>query len=124
MASLATVDWEHARLQLTPTLRMRIVTTNCAELWSALGSDGAAPPASLRLATPVALTVWREELSPRFLSVSAEEHQALVMAGDGIAFGSICELLIDDDRDADAVAALAGAMLARWMGEGVLIGVA
>lgn len=119
MASLAGIDWDTARLHLAPTLVMRSVATNCAELWGAL-ADGE-PPASQNLDTPVALTVWRHDLQPRFQSVSPEEHQALTMARDGIAFGPICEHLVTPKRDEPAVAALAGAMLRRWITEGVLV---
>jgi hypothetical protein len=110
VASLADVDWETARLHLVPTLAIRPVTTNCAALWSALTDDSPEPPAAEMLDRPVMLTVWRHDLMPRFHSVSDDEHQALVMAQDGIAFGSICAALTGEQED--------GA------GEGVLVAVA
>jgi hypothetical protein len=124
MASLANVDWDAARLYLVPTLAMRPVTTNCAALWSALSDDNPEPPAAEMLDRPVMLTVWRHDLMPRFHSVSDEEHQALIMAQDGIAFGAICEVLTGDEEDGAAVAERVGAMLGRWIAEGVLVAVA
>ncbi len=121
--ALTDIDWDTAQLHLAPTLVMRTVSTNCAELWRALADDQAPPPACLLLPAPVALTVWRQDLSPRFLSVGSDEHMALTMAADGVAFGPICEQLVNDDRDAAAVSALAGTMLARWIADGVLVGV-
>jgi hypothetical protein len=124
MASLADVDWETARLRLVPTLAMRAITTNCAALWGALTDDNPEPPAAEMLDRPVMLTVWRHDLMPRFHSVSDEEHQALMMAGDGIAFGAICAALTGEQEDGAAVAERVGAMLGRWIAEGVLVAVA
>jgi hypothetical protein len=123
MASLTDVDWETARLQLVPTLAMRPVTTNCAALWGALTEDNPEPPAAEMLDGPVMLTVWRHDLMPRFHSVSDEEHQALIMAQDGVAFGAICAALTRKQEDGAGVAERIGAMLGRWIAEGVLVAV-
>lgn len=121
LASLADVDWDAARLHLAPTLVMRPVTTNCAALWGALADDNPAPPAVEISAHPVLLTVWRHDLMPRFHSVSAEEHKAIMMAQSGRSFGEICARLGEGSDDDAAVAARAGAMLGRWIAEGVLV---
>ena len=120
---LADIDWDTACLTLVPTLRMRRVTTNCAPLWSALDDDHPDPPDPVILDDPVVLTVWRHDLQPRFATVSDLEHQALVMAGDGIALGPICEALVAEGRSAEVVAADVGAILGRWIAEGVLVAV-
>ena len=69
------------------------------------------------------LTVWRHDLMPRFHSVSDDEYEALVMARDGISFGAICTRLGEGSDDETAVAERIGAMLGRWIAEGVLVAV-
>jgi hypothetical protein len=123
IAGLAEVDWDAARLHLAPTLVMRPVTTNCAALWGALTDDNPQPPAAEVSEQPVMLTVWRHDLMPRFHSVSDEEHEALLMAQNGLSFGAICARLGESNDDETAVAERAGAMLGRWISEGVLVAV-
>lgn len=123
VTSLAEVDWDAARLHLAPTLVMRSVTTNCAALWGALTDDNPEPPAAEISEKPVMLTVWRHDLMPRFHSVTDEEHEALVMARDGVPFGAICARLAEGAEDEADVAERAGAMLGRWITEGVLVAV-
>jgi hypothetical protein len=123
VASLADVDWDAARLHLAPTLLMRSMKTNCAALWGALTDDNPEPPAAELLPEPMVITVWRHDLMPRFHSVSHEEHQALRMALDGLAFGPMCQALTSADEDAGKAAERMGAMLGRWIAEGVLVAV-
>lgn len=123
MASLAAVDWDHAVLCLAPTLAWRKIGTNVAALWHALDAEGVAPPPAELLDSPAFLTVWRHALMPRFHTVAINEYRALVMAADGMAFGAICAALAEGNQDPDATASLAGAMLGRWIAEGVLVGV-
>lgn len=123
VATLAQVDWEAARLQLAPTLVWREIATNVAALWHALDTESDSPPAAELLAVPAILTVWRHGLMPRFHTVTTDEHRALTMARDGMSFGQICALLTADRDDPDEAAALVGAMLGRWIAEGVLTAV-
>lgn len=122
-ASLADIDWDTAQLLLAPTLVMRSVTTNCAALWGALNDDNPQPPTAEKSDQPVMLTVWRHDLMPRFHSVTDEEHEALLMAHNGDSFGAICARMGEGSDDEIAVAARAGAMLGRWIAEGVLVAV-
>ena len=123
LAGLAGIDWDSACLHLAPTLVMRPVKTNCAALWSALTDDNPQPPAAEISDRPVMLTIWRHDLMPRFHSVTDEEYEALLMAHNGISFGVICARLGEGSDDETAVAARAGAMLGRWIAEGVLVAV-
>jgi hypothetical protein len=45
------------------------------------------------------------------------------MASQGVSFGAICARLAEGSDDETAVAERAGAMLGRWIAEGVLIAV-
>jgi hypothetical protein len=121
-ASFAEIDWEDALLRIAPTMSVRRLTTNAAAIWSALAS-GSEPPAPLRLDRPAAVVVWRQEFSPRFLTVSDSERHALGLAMAGLPFGDICSELRDDFPDDEAATVFVGAMLARWLAEGVIVGV-
>lgn len=119
-AALGEVDWDTARLVLAPTLVWQKVRTNVATLWHALADGDAAPPAAEVLAVPLVLTVWRDGLMPRFQTVTRPEHSALMLAMNGVPFGEICETLAARQPDPEEVASQAGAMLGRWIAEGVL----
>lgn len=123
LARLADVDWDTAILHLAPTLVMRAIGTNVAALWHALDAGDNAPPAAQLLDEPAILTVWRHGLMPRFHIVTVHEHRALMLARDHVAFGPICERLAEDSGDPDQAATLTGAMLGRWIAEGLLIAV-
>jgi Putative DNA-binding domain len=122
-AKLAETDWDNAQLHITPTLTMRPITTNVGALWGALEDEEADPPKAHLLDAPEILTVWRQDLAPRFQCVSELEGQALALAIAGASFGGICsELGSDADNEAE-FAAFAGAMLGRWISDDVLIDV-
>lgn len=123
-AKLAEADWDNAALRIAPTLVMRTVTTNVAELWGALADDEANPPTAYLLDIPEILTVWRQDLAPRFQSVSQLEGAALTLAMKGASFGHICSELGKDTDDEAEFAQYAGAMLGRWIDDAVLIDVA
>ncbi|WP_033923979.1 HvfC/BufC N-terminal domain-containing protein [Sphingomonas sp. 35-24ZXX] len=124
VTALATQDWDAATLELAPTLVWREIRTNVATLWHALETACDDPPAAELLDGPAVLTVWRHGLMPRFQTVTANEHRAMLLAEAGMAFGLICEMLAASHDDPDAAAAVAGSMLGRWIAEGVLVGVA
>jgi hypothetical protein len=123
MAPLVDVDWDNAPLRLVPTLATREVRTNVAALWGGLNEEGDTPPAAELLDEEVILTVWRHDLMPRFHTVSPDEARALALAASGASFGEICTALAADGGDGDQLAMRAGAMLGRWIEEGVLAGV-
>lgn len=121
-ASLGEIDWEDALLRIAPTMSVRRLATNAAAIWSALAAK-TEPPAPLRLDSAAAVTVWRQGFSPRFLTVSDSERHALGLAMAGLPFGDICDELTEDFPDDEAATAFVGAMLARWLAEGVVVGV-
>ena len=120
-ASLASIDWEHARLRLAPTFAMRSAATNAVAIRSALAA-GDTPPPARSLDRPSAITVWRQGLSPRYLTVGEIEHRALLQAADGATFGDICRQIAADMPEADQAMTTAGGLLGRWIADGVLVG--
>ena len=119
--ALSSIDWDHAILCFAPTLRMRSISTNCAAIWTAL-SEKNAPPAAARLHAPTALRVWRKELSPHFRAVDSIEQHVLLMACDGASFAAICTAIADRTDPARAPE-VAGALLASWLQDGLIIAV-
>ena len=119
--ALTDIDWDHAILRILPTLRMRSISTNCAAIWTAL-SERNAPPAATRLHAPTALRVWRKDFSPHFRAVDSIEQQALTMACDGASFAAICSAIAAGMEPANAPE-VAGALLAGWLQDGLIIAV-
>jgi hypothetical protein len=116
---LAEVDWDRAILNLVPTLRMRSIATNCAAIWTAIANDET-PPSAAILNEPVALRVWRLNLSPHFRSISILEQKALNMAVERIPFALICDALAEDPAEVD-ISGMIGAWLASWLQDGLLV---
>jgi hypothetical protein len=119
--ALLNIDWDHAILRLVPTLRMRSISTNCAAIWTALSAKNA-PPAAARLNAPTALRVWRKDFSPHFRAVDSIEQHVLLMACDGARFAAICTAIADRTEPARAPD-VAGALLAGWLQDGLIIAV-
>jgi hypothetical protein len=113
---LADINWDSVSLQLHPTLQMTNISTNSAAIWTAL-SAGEKPPAPLPLPAPAAMRVWRKELSPRFRTIKPVEHSALRLAISGASFATICSMIGDPPERA-------GALLATWLQDGLIIAVA
>jgi hypothetical protein len=122
-ATFGDIDWEEAVFTLAPTLALRVVATNVAALWNAM-AEGETPPPSALLDAPRALAVWRRELSPMFRSLDEPERAALDLARAGATFGDVCAMLAADCPDPADAAAAAGGMLARWLADEIVVGVA
>jgi hypothetical protein len=118
------IDWERAVLILSPTLATRQVSTNVAVLWNAM-AEGTTPPPVEPLETPRTLAVWRRAFSPMFRGLEVRERAALDLARAGAGFGAICAWLAADHPDDEAAAAAeAGALLAAWLDDQIVVGVA
>jgi hypothetical protein len=110
---LAHVDWDRARLGFAPSLHMARLTTNAADIWSAL-QDRAAPPEPAMLPQPAGTIVWRRGHAVRLRVLAAEDFDALQLARAECSFGAPCARLVDR-LGADAGVTKAGALLADWI---------
>jgi hypothetical protein len=119
--ALADVDWDNARLSLTPTLQIADAHTNAGAIWSALAAEET-PPAPAMLSVPGAMLIWRQEFTPCFRTVEAVERDALTLILAGISFGALCAMLIDR-RGAEQGVAQAAALLGQWIGEGLILSI-
>lgn len=119
--ALGDVDWDRATLHLAPTIGIATVKTNAAAIWSAL-SAGETPPAAARLADPATLLVWRHGFTPCFRTIDRDEHVALRQILAEPCFAMLCTALIGHLGEAEGIAS-AGACLAQWLDDGLLVGV-
>jgi len=113
-ADLAALDWDHARLVLSPALRMREVTTNSERVWH---DGGDAVP----LAVPAGLVVWRQDYTSCLREVSLLELEALAELQCDGSFAALCDLLAERLGE-EAGVAQAGAWLAEWIGSALIVG--
>lgn len=122
LEALASVDWDTASLQLTPSLRCHELTTNAEAIWCALWQQTPVPEATM-LAEAGGLLVWRRQFISRLRQVDALEFQAVVhLRGDG-SFAGLCEFLVGRLGEEEGVAR-AGELLAGWIASELVVGVA
>lgn len=121
LQGLTVGDWERATFSFVPSLGFRWVHTNASSIWAALSALSTPPAASL-LPEPVAVRVWRQQLTPRFTSMPSWETECLDLAMAGGTFGEICALLERLRPDAD-IATVAGQLLREWFNDGLVASV-
>lgn len=119
--ALAGIDWDTARLSITPSLHSIAVTTNAEQIWSALW-EGLTPPGGAMLERPAGLLVWRRGYTACLKQVDAIEREALLrLQADG-GFAGLCDWLVEGLGEADGVAK-AGALLAGWLAGELITGI-
>jgi hypothetical protein len=114
-AALTGIAWDAAIIHLVPTFRLLRVTTNVAAVWSAINVHETPPPAALLL-EPGCLAIWRDDLVPRFRTLTAEEATVLTQVCEGETFGAICAALVErlgEERGATT----AGSLLGQWLSD-------
>lgn len=119
--ALSTVDWDTARLRLTPSLMTRVRTTNAESIWSALWEETPVPEGAM-LPEPGGLMVWRRQFTSRLKCVDALELEALLHVQAHGDFASLCDLLVERLGEEQGIAR-AGELLANWLASELIIGV-
>jgi hypothetical protein len=118
-------EWAELRLTFQPRAAVRIVQHDLAALWRALGEENCARP-DPRLPAPKACLVWREGERPTFILVEADHAPAFAAMQAGASYGEVIGVLLGEEEPTpEAVqrtATRAGAMLGRWLNEGIIIG--
>jgi hypothetical protein len=117
-AGFADTDWDSMRFAFMPRLATQVVHHDIAAIWRALGEEELVLP-DYALDTPVACHVYREAEQPIFITAPAHESSALNAMLAGASFGELCAELTDL-FNADAAVAEAGAMLSRWLHQGMI----
>ncbi|MFK3797104.1 putative DNA-binding domain-containing protein [Pseudomonas sp. NPDC088444] len=121
MDQLAAVDWDHARLVLTPSLHCRSLTTNAETIWSALWQQDRPPEAEM-LPEPGGLIVWRRQFTSRLRETDALEYEALLQLQSDSSFAGLCEFLVRRLGDEEGTAK-AGGYLANWLTSELIVGI-
>jgi hypothetical protein len=101
-------------LRLRPAAALEVVESAWPlhEIWR----DGGTPrPAE------TSLRVWRDSGAVYHCAMDPLEREALSGLRSGASFGDICEALAH--LDPDAAAAEAGSILARWLDDGLIVGI-
>ena len=122
-ADFGDIEWTELRLEFQPGSRARCVDHDLKALWTALGEEEPART-DFSLESPKGCIVWREGERPTFLMVDAEEARAFDAMARGMAYGDCCMMLAGDDpspEEAQDAAMRAGAMLGRWLNEGLVL---
>ncbi|MFM0339404.1 HvfC/BufC family peptide modification chaperone [Paraburkholderia fungorum] len=118
---LSAVDWDCARISLTPSFISRIATTNAEPIWSAM-RDQSTPPESEMLAEPCGLIVWRRGYATWLKQVDLLEYTALHQLRDDGSFTKLCDMLVDRLGDEHGVAR-AGTLLAGWLSSELVVNI-
>ena len=121
MAEFAPELWNTLVFQPHPSSHRRDVSTNAAAVWLALKNDET-PPDAAALEQPGRLLVWRQDVTPMFRELTAEEAMMWDEAANGIPFGVLCSMLATYD-DPDGAAARGAGYLHGWVTSGLLTGV-
>jgi len=119
-AGFAEEDWAGLRLSFLPSLHLRVLSHDVGALWNALVADEFEAPDYL-MPAPRPMIVWREDLRPTFMPVGDAEGHGLGEMVRGASYGEMVESLARQIGDEDAVMQ-AGAMLGRWLGNGLIAG--
>lgn len=115
-------DWSSLQIDFLPGASAREVGHDLRGIWNALGEDELVRP-DAALASPQSVLVWREGERSTFIMGSAEEALAFDAAQGGAPYGEICMLLAGNeptDEAAHDAAMRAGALLGRWLNEGLI----
>jgi hypothetical protein len=121
MAAFAPELWNTLKFQPHPSSSRLDVSTNAAAVWLALKNDET-PPDAIALEQPGRLLIWRQDVTPMFRELTAEEAMMWDEAANGIAFGVLCSMLATYD-DPDGAAARGAGYLHGWVTSGLLSGV-
>ncbi|QZD87329.1 DNA-binding domain-containing protein [Qipengyuania psychrotolerans] len=117
-AAFSEQDWAGLRLEIVPGTGLRTVHHDLKPLWTSLAANDVQPDIQ-RLPCAMCAVVWREGERPVFILIQEEEGDALSAMMQDATYGEACEMLVDRMGEEQAIT-LAGAMLGRWLSEGLV----
>ena len=118
MTGFAPEAWSGLKFQPHPSAFRLDLATNASAIWLALKNDET-PPDAVALEQPVHLLIWRQDVTPMFRELPAEEAMMWDEAANGIPFGVLCEMLATYD-DPDSAAGRGAGYLHGWITAGLL----
>ncbi|MEA2836932.1 MAG: hypothetical protein QOD89_1482 [Bradyrhizobium sp.] len=120
LARFAPELWNMLKFRPHPSSHRLDVSTNTAAVWLALKNDET-PPDAATLDEPGRLLIWRQDVTPMFRELNAEEAMMWDEAANGMPFGVLCSMLATYD-DPDGAAARGASYLHGWVTSGLLSG--
>jgi Putative DNA-binding domain len=118
MARFAPEAWSGLQFRPHPSASRLELATNAAAIWLALKNDEM-PPDAAALQQRARLLIWRQDVTPMFRELPAEEAMMWDEAANGIPFGVLCEMLATYD-DPDNAAGRGAGYLHGWITAGLL----
>lgn len=121
LAAVPPDDWPALRFRFHPSVQCLHMRTNAPVLFKALTAETELPEA-VTLEELQPWLIWREQLTTRYRSLTAEENAALEVARSDGTFEALCEALCGW-HDVRAVPAQAASLLKRWVADQMIVGV-
>lgn len=121
-ASFSEEDWVTMQIVFLPGTDQHVIRHDIGALWAVLEEDSEIAYGNgidVMTSEPAHLVVWRESEKPVFMPVTDAEGRALQMMRSGSSYGAMCEFLLDMLGEDSAIAE-AGAMLGRWLHNGLI----
>jgi hypothetical protein len=121
LGAMSAEEWPRLRLGFHPGAIL--VETETGALTAYEQAQEGASPSEPCAGENLRLLVWRRELEVQYRALDAGEAMALAEAMGGAPFAEICALLAFAGADAQEVetAQAAGALLARWFADGLIV---
>jgi len=125
MRSVAPEDWPALAMRTHPALAIVDCEWRVDELLREVEAAAGKPdePRGAPAHAPVSVLMWRHNSRVHYRALERPERAALGLASAGASFAAICEAVAAVCVADDAVApvALINRLLARWVGEGLLV---
>ncbi|WP_271439985.1 HvfC/BufC N-terminal domain-containing protein [Pontixanthobacter luteolus] len=115
-------EWARLRFKFVPGMEVRRVDHDIIALWRSLG-DGIGEAGKCASVAGQYCAVWRDGFKPVFMLTDTHEGEALCMMLGGQTFGEVCAHLVGVTGEGEGVAQ-AGAILANWLRNGLIAGLA
>lgn len=122
MAGFSPDAWPDLEFVPHPSAARIDLATNASAVWLALKNEETPPDAEI-LEEPARLLIWRQDTTPMFRELPAEEAMMWDEAAKGVPFGVLCEMLATYD-DPDGAAARGAGYLHNWITSQLLTDVA
>jgi len=126
LESLPPHEWPALRLRLIPACLVMESAWPVHEIWASADpeADASADTATERAPEawtrePTVIRVWREGFSVSHAAMGPDEQRAFRVLARGEPFAEICAA-IEDGLDADTAARQIGAILLRWLEDGLI----
>src|SRR5262249_31943240 len=113
LKEIAAADWPALRLRPTDALEVVESAWPLHAIWQ----GGAEPPPA---PAQTSLRVWRQDGAVYHCAMDPLERAGLGRLRSEATFGDVCEALAD--LEPDEAAAQAGSLLARWLDDGLIVG--